>query len=89
MAGGERAVVEVVARRNQRKRLTVLVHMNAGSIVADVVFDDDRPIAVRHVFQFGEGVDGRRYLPNRRQIPAGLFLKRRRYMTSKSFILTR
>jgi hypothetical protein len=50
--------------------------VNAGGVDADIVHDDQRPIAERNVLEFGEGVDGGGDFPHRRQVAAGLFLQR-------------
>ncbi len=74
MRSGQRPCVEI-ARRDQRERLIVLVEMDAGGIVADVVLHDHGPVAHRYILQLLERVDGGRNFPDRREIAGRLLLQ--------------
>ena len=42
---------------DQRKWLVIFVEVNAGGVETDVIADDERPVAERHVFQLLERID--------------------------------
>jgi hypothetical protein len=46
--------------------------------VLEVLDDDDGPISEGHLFEAGETVNRGAYIPNRREIPRHLLLRRRR-----------
>ena len=65
----------IVIKLDEGERLSVLILMNAGCARRlNIIADDDRPIAHRHVLETSESIDRRVHVPDGAEVPGRLLL---------------